>query len=336
MTKPFFKAQCWVILAFFVALFDSGVAQAQLSLLKPAVQQSKTPTAPTDTEFRQRAEAQFAEARKMQAESRLEEGTAGGEALPARDRQRILDRLVVAYGERLKLLDQIDSLKKPNPSGLSRQSLIAEFSVPPPFAAASVDLLRDELDTMRERLANLQTQLHTLEVQKSSFLEAQRRYGEAYRLADDRFARAAGSSDAEKETRARKLAELRVKLADSELSNLVLAEDATREEAKLLSTDIAEFQAVVTRAIAGQALTKEALDKQKLRLSRHLSSVMAELDRIVAANSKRTNERERLAKEAAISALSLADSRRLQFLDTQIETDRVNSITLGWLQHPWR
>jgi small-conductance mechanosensitive channel len=331
LKKPSVMARCFLILA--VCFAATTAAQAQMSLLKPLTQTTKAPTASSDSEFRQRAEAQFAEALKMQADSRLEEGSASGDVLPASDQQRTLDRLVVAYGERLKLLDQIDTLKKTGVVDFNRQSLIAEFSGAPPYAVARVDLLRDEFDVLRDRLVSLQTQLHALELQKASFLAAQRKFSEAYRLADDRFARADGSPNAEIERRAQKLAELRVKLADCELSNAALNEEAVREEVKLLSANIAEVQQVVTRAISGQALSKEALDKEKSRLNAHLSSITAEIDRIIAANVKRTNEREWLAKAATKSPLSQVEARRLQFLDTQIETDRIYSITLGWLQN---
>jgi hypothetical protein len=105
----------------------------------------------------------------------LAEGDAKSpEGLPASDRQRLLDRLVVSYLERLKLLDELDNLRKEQPENRHEQTLLEGFSGPPPYSVLRVDALRDEQDALRERLQSLASTERALETLKLGRIDAQR------------------------------------------------------------------------------------------------------------------------------------------------------------------
>jgi len=97
-------------------LLLAGPGQAQIANLlnaKPKIEAAKGADAPAPVDPRAEAEKQLAEARGQQEAGRRENGTAPeAEELPTTERQRLLDRLVAAYGERLNLIDEADSLRK--------------------------------------------------------------------------------------------------------------------------------------------------------------------------------------------------------------------------------
>lgn len=124
-------------------------AQIPLPGLNSGVPKAEAELAPVDSDPRSRAETQLAEARRQQEAGQLQEGgTTGVEGLPISDRQRLLDRLVLAYSERLKLLEELENLKKSPPEKARQQVLLAEFSGSPPYSALRVDALRDEYDAL--------------------------------------------------------------------------------------------------------------------------------------------------------------------------------------------
>ncbi|NJD25325.1 MAG: mechanosensitive ion channel [Betaproteobacteria bacterium] len=318
--------------AFVAALALAAVASAapaQIPLPGVAAAPPKTEVKPAP-DPRKQAEEQLAEARRRQAENRLEEGRAGADSVGGSDRQRLLDRLVALYGERLRMLDQRDSAGRQAAANETRNALMTEFSGQPPYPVVRLDLLREELDGMQANLANLESQLQAAEAQKAGFVDEQRRAAEALRLAEDRLARAAGTPAADAESRNRGLAELRLKVADGSLSNLEVGVEALREAARRQREEIAEVQAVVSRALPGQILGREQLDGELRRLRGVLTGLAAESDALVAESRKLGAERSRIAPPGA--KLGPEDEQRVQLLDIRSETLRVQQTTLGWLQ----
>jgi potassium efflux system protein len=127
---------------------------------------------------------------------------------------------VLAYSERLKLLEELENLKKSPPEKARQQVLLAEFSGSPPYSALRVDALRDEYDALRERQQSLASTERALEKLKVGRIDAQRRAGEAVRLAEDKLARASAQEAIDKERLSRELASLRRQLAEAELANI--------------------------------------------------------------------------------------------------------------------
>jgi hypothetical protein len=111
--RRFLFALCILLLA--------PLADAQLTLPKQFFGASKAEGEPTEASTKEavdpRAEAAtlLAEARRQQEEQRLKERAATENGSPISERQRLLDRLVLLYGERVKLLDELDSLNNAPP-----------------------------------------------------------------------------------------------------------------------------------------------------------------------------------------------------------------------------
>lgn len=318
----------------FVALALAAPAVAQIplpSLLSgPAKVGAETPVA---ADPRADAEAQLAEARRQQEEERLVGGgSPEADGLPATERQRLIDRLVVAYGARLQVLDEIEKLRNAPPENASLQAWLSEFAGPPPYSALRVDGLRDQFDATRERLQSLASAERALESQKTALLETQRRAGEGVRLADDRLARARTAPEVDKERLNRELSSLRLKLAEAELTTIGLAVDRLQLETKLLQTLSGEMQRLLARVLPEQRLTKEDFEQQQALLQGSLAKVTAEIDRLVVDNTRRASERERLARDREPTGVSAETAARLQLLDQKLETDRIVLLTLNWVQ----
>ncbi|MBL8396507.1 MAG: mechanosensitive ion channel [Candidatus Accumulibacter sp.] len=323
----------WRALLPLIALLLGSPVDAQLPLPKTG---SKPPVAATPAEpvdLRARAEEQLAEARRRQDAGRTQEAAASeGQALAVSDRQRLLDRLVIAYSEQLKLLDEVESIARSRPEDTRKQVLAADFAGPPPYSAMRVDVLRDEHDATRQRLQRLTSTERALETMKLGRIDEQRRASEAVRLAEDRLARARGKEEIDKERQNGEVAALRRQLAEAELATLGLGLDRVAVERKGLQTFNAEIESVLARVLPEQWLSKEELEQQQAALRRELGKLTAESDTITAANVRRLAERERLARQVARIGNSAADARRLQVLDARLETERVRLMNLSWLQ----
>ena len=283
---------------------------------------------PAAPDQRTQTQEQLAEARRQ-----LEASGAPveGDSLTT-ERQRVLERMVVAYGERLKLLDDLDTLRKTHPYTLNQQRFTAEFAGPPPYSAIRVDELRQEFNAGRERLQSQASTARALDSQKRAQIEAQRRAAEALRLAEDRLARARSDEEIERERHNRDLAALRLKLNDAELANIALGEELVQAEIAGLQTTSADLQALIERVLPGQRLSEEEAEQQQARLRDMTAKLAGELDRRIAENTRRAAEREQLAKSLAGAEPAIDDARRLKLLDEALETDRVVLMTLNWLQ----
>jgi potassium-dependent mechanosensitive channel len=291
-----------------------------------------TEATPPKADPRALAEAQLAEARRQQEAARLEDGSAPAtDDLPANERQRLLDRLVLAYGERVNLIEESEKLKKSAADGLYKPAHFAEFSGPPPYPALRVDALRDEFELMRERLKHRESTRLVLESQKQGLIETQRRASEALRLAEDRLARAKGQAELDKEHAARERAALRLQLTEAELTNIDIVLESAKDEIGALERSAVETQRLVTRVLAAQTLSKEDVDGAQAKLRDHLAKLSAQIDRTAAENTRRLAEREKYVKSLADAANGAAD-RQLKLLDETLETGRMEMMSLRWLQ----
>ena len=320
------------VLAVWLVFVAAIPAQAQGGLPGFAAKTPKTEAQPSPVDARVLAESQLAEARRQLEASRLEEGSAGDEGVTGSERQRLLDRLVGVYATRLKFLERQETLKRGSPEAEKRKALLADFSAPPPYSVLRVDALRDELAGVLERLSARNAEYRALEAQKADYLEDQLRAAEAARKAEDRVARKAGGAEAESAARNQRLAAIRLKLADGELSNAVLALEVNREEVRPLQESAAELQAVIARVLPHQKLTGEELAQVKARLNESQVALADELERVTEAGRQRTALLEKVGAKGQGPGEAGTGARLVELLEVQIETDRVAQITLGWLR----
>jgi len=310
--------------------------QAQIPSLLPSKPKSETvkpAEAPAAVDLRTEAEKQLAEARRQQEAGRIESGAApDAEQLPTSEHQRLLDRLVAAYGERLNLMDEADSIRKSVPKMQDRSELIGEFAGPPPYPALRVDALREELDLLHDRLKHRISNKRVLESQKQSLIDAQRRAGEALRLAEDQLARAKGEQDSEKARKVREIAALRLQLTDAEVVNLGIGLQGVQDEIQALELFTKEAESLVARVLPQQKLEKADMEERQAKLRATLSKLTTELDRRVAANTRRLAEREQLAKSLVAKGEDVTAHRELTLFDATLETDRIETMALNWMQ----
>ena len=315
-----------------------NVVQAQTGLLpsltKPSANKAEQTPVSKPENPRQQAEAQLEEARRLQAiERNTSTANTGNEPLTSSDRQRTVDHLVLAYGERLKALDELDALKQAPAKKRQIQALLDEFTAPPPYSALRVDLLRNEMDALTQRLDSLSSAEHALDSEKRALIEAQRRAAEAVRLGDDKVARASNEQSSEKETQKRELASLQKQLVESQLINVGIGlERIALENKGLLETKL-EVKTTLSRVIPQQQLSKEDLEKQHSRLRDDLARLTAETDRRLSENSRHMAEREKLFKRLGSPAATDEQRRQIKLLDEQLETDRIYLLTQGAIKN---
>jgi len=321
--------------ASFIALLVLALtlpAHAQLPFARPQGDAPAKVAAPETIDPRVQVEGQLAEARRQQEAALLEDrGATGAEGLAATDRHRLLDRLVVAYSERLKVLEDLQRLKTFPPES-PQQHWLTEFTGPPPYSALRVDALRDDLDATRARLQSLASNERALETLKVGRIDAQRRASEAVRLAEDKLARLNAQEDIEKERLNRDLAALRRQLAEAELANIGLGLEKFRLEMTGLQTLSTKLEHLLTRILPEQRLSKEELEHQQALLRRELNTLNQEGDAIVSANTRLAAERQQLARLMAQPGSDSPAAGRLQLLDARLETDRVLLMANNWLQ----
>ena len=251
--------------------------------------------------------------------------------MPNSERQRLLDQLVAAYGGRLNLIDEEDALRKSLPRLQEKTAQLIALADAPPYPTIHVDALRDEFDLIRERLKHRIASRQIQENQKQSLIEGQRRAAEALRLAEDQLARARGEQNIERERDNRAVAALRVQLSEAELVNLGIGMRSIETEMQALQATATDLEAVLARIVPKQKLDKADLDEQLEKLRANSKALTREIDRRVAANSKRVAERERLARSLAGND-DESTRQQLKLLDEMLETDRVVLMTLTWLQ----
>jgi len=327
---PLLSGAWRIVAALLLILAATATAAAAIPGLPASASAPKTAEAkPAAPDQRIQTQEQLAEARRQLEASGPSEADGGS----ATDRQRLLDRLIVSYSERLKLIDDMEALTRGRPDTVSPPGLLAEFAGPPPYSALRVDTLRQEYDSTRERLHSLASTERALVSQKRGLIDSQRRFAEAVRLGDDRVARAKGEAEIEKEKQERELAALRLQLADAQLANITLGEERIKAETVLLLASGNELKEVIARVLPGMRLTKEEAEKQQVRLRSNLAKLVDEFDRQAADNARHAKERERLEKSMAGTTPDIEAIRRLKLLDETLETDRVTLLTLSWMQN---
>ncbi len=324
------------LLAVLALLLTASPGHAQLGSLfpaKPKTAPTKPTEAPVAVDPRIEAEKHLAEAQRQQEAGRIESGTTpDAEQLPTTERQRLLDRLVAAYGERLNLLDEADGLRKSAPRQQDKSDQIAEFAGPPPYPALRVDELRDEIDLVRDRLKHRISNTRVLENQKQSLIEAQRRAAEALRLADDQLARAKSEQDIEKARKTKEIAALRLQLTEAELINLGIGLQGMQDEIQALELFAKESESLVARVLPLQKLDKADVEKRQAKLRANLGKLTSELDARVATNTRQLAQREQLAKSLAAKGEDPAANQQLKLLDEMLETGRIEMMVLNWMQ----
>ena len=324
------------LLAVLALLLTCIPGHAQLGSLfpvKPKTAPTKPTEAPVAVDPRIEAEKHLAEAQRQQEAGRIESGTTpDAEQLPTTERQRLLDRLVAAYGERLNLLDEADGLRKSAPRQQDKSDQIAEFAGPPPYPALRVDELRDEIDLVRDRLKHRISNTRVLENQKQSLIEAQRRAAEALRLADDQLARAKSEQDIEKARKTKEIAALRLQLTEAELINLGIGLQGMQDEIQALELFAKESESLVARVLPLQKLDKADVEKRQAKLRANLGKLTSELDARVATNTRQLAQREQLAKSLAAKGEDPAANQQLKLLDEMLETGRIEMMVLNWMQ----
>jgi small-conductance mechanosensitive channel len=316
-----------------LATLFAPLVHAQFPLLKPKAEAPTTAAAAEPVDARAKAEAQLAEARRQQeaGQTKPEPGS-DAQGLLVSDRQRILDRLVIAFIEQLNRLDELDEVRRSPPEDPRKQALIADFAGPPPYSALRVDAVRDEHEAVKQRLQRLMATERALATLKAGQVEEQRRASEAIRLAEDKLTRTKGQEEAEKGRQTLEMATLRRQLAEANLANIGLGQERNALEMKGLKIFGTEIEHLLARVLPEQRLSKDELEQQQAMLRKELSRLNSEVDALVAANTRRAAERERLIKVVDRADSTPQEARQLQLLEAKLETERIQLMTLTWLQ----
>lgn len=287
--------------------------------------QPKQPTVQVESgisEQRAKAETQLAETqRQRDAEVPGNHEVASADAVRIADRQRLLDRLAFLQGERIKKLDEQAALQKAPPFLLSSLPQIQALGESPPFSAIAVDALRDELDGQRNKLQGLLSGLQIRQAEKQALLEQKRRADEALRLSQDRSATSRGEANKAQAKWAQEQAELRQRVAESELAVMAIDEDLLKLKMAQVRVQSDELASLVTKVLAAQQLTDADLNAQRDRMLALRQRLTEETSK--ASDRRRDHERERNRLLATSPLPESKDGQRLTLLDQALITDGV-------------
>ena len=326
----------------YALIFPLSLA-AQISLpglTAPVADKKQEANAETIDQKRERILAQIADAERRRSEAHsVRETYQGEQALSANEQQRLLDRLVVVEQEKLKRLNELETIQQLPQPGIDSLPQVRELSGPPPYSPLRVDALRDTLDSMYERVKIMNAGLQALEEEKPELGLQRRRAAEAIRLAEDQLARARSDEESIKQRWAKTLAALQQQLADAELLTISLRQDALKHSVATLRKNCEELKQFIERVLPGQRFTEADMEEVRNRGRNGADKIKLEIDTTVAAYGKRLAERDRLLK-AGVGQRGESDEKalRLRFLDEALETDLVVLRGLSGLQelaHSW-
>jgi small-conductance mechanosensitive channel len=282
-------------------------------------------------EQRAKAETQLAETqRQRDAELPGSHEVASADAVRTADRQRLLDRLAFLQGERIKKLDEQAALQKAPPFLLSNLPQVQALGESPPYSAIAVDALRDELDGQRNKLQSLLSGLQIREAEKQAQLEQKRRADEALRLSQDRAATSRGESNRAQAKWGQEQAELRQRVAESELAVLAIDEDLLKLKIARMRAQSDELAGLVTKTFAAQQLTEADLNAQRARMLALRQRLTEETAK--ANDRRRDHESERTRLLANSPLPESKDGKRLTLLDQALITDGVILDALNGLE----
>lgn len=319
---PFSQKALQSLCLMMTCLFLPNLVSGQIGL--PGIQ-PKQPSIQSETgipEQRAKIESQLAETQRQRDAKQLNNhDLPNADAVSQADKQRLLDRLAFLQAERIKKLDELAALQKTPPPVLSSLPQVQALGDFPPYSAIAVDALRDELDGQLDKLQGLLSGLQIREVEKQTQLEQKRRADEALRLSQDRFANARGEEPKAQAKLAQEQAELRQRVAESELAVLSIDEDLLKLKAAQMRVMSDELTREVKKALAAQQLTETDLNAQRTRvtaLRKRLSQETAK------ANERRRNhERERTKLLASSPLPDSKEGQRLSVLDQALITDGI-------------
>ncbi|WP_290197166.1 mechanosensitive ion channel domain-containing protein [Zwartia vadi] len=312
------QSLCLMITCLFLPNLVSG------QIVLPGIQ-PKQPSIQSESgipEQRAKVETQLAETqRQRDARQSTNNELPNAEAVSQADKQRLLDRLAFIQAERIKKLDELASLEKTPPPLLSSLPQVQALGEFPPYSAIAVDALRDELDGQLNKLQGLLSGLQIREVEKQTQLEKKRRADEALRLSQDRFANVRGEESKAQAKLEQEQAELRQRVAESELAVLSIDEDLLKLKAAQMRVMNDELTRLVKKALSAQQLTETDLNTQRTRMTAMRKRLSQETSK---ANERRRNhERERTKLLASSPQPESKEGQRLAVLDQALITDGV-------------
>lgn len=247
-------------------------------------------------------------------------GTGGAASAETLEQKRLLDRLLVVHGDKLKRLDDIAALQKTKPLPLQANLLVKELGEKPPYAALTVDALRDEFDGLRDRQQALTAGLAVRETEKQEKQAQLQSTAEAQRLADDRLAKATGEAALLRARAQLELANLRRQVAEAELGAAALEEERLKRQLARLKAQTGEMQTFLARVLPAQRLGADDLERLAERTRSAVDELGVEIDRLSARNIRHVEERTRLTEKPG-EPLDKARLQRRAYLDQALETE---------------
>ena len=240
------------------------------------------------------------------------------------DKQRLLDWLVDLQQEKVKRLEELDSLQTAEQLPTEADPLVKALQGPPPYSAVQVDALRDEIDGLQEKLAAAdaghranRSELQNLSAQLKIRSAAARRTSEPF--LGTRTVAEADTTQGERD-----IANLLATIAEVEIAVTALDQQRLSLQMAKLRERIKNMRAVATSVLPYQQLSADDLAAQRQRVRREEERLAGEIERIGRHDSLHRAERERLGgKRRAIG-------RQATFLDQAVKTD--NAILKG-LEH---
>lgn len=311
-----------LLLAFAVLWLPEAAAQPPIPGIIAAERPDKVANAPANPLAEQLSEARIQLQQALHSHGKQGESDSMRQRHPLlADKQRLLDWLVDLQREKVKRLEELETLQSMATTTVDTDPLVIALQGPAPYSAIQVDALRDEIDALQEKLAAAeagyrakQTELQNLNDQLKARAAVARRTSEP----------SVGSRTVEETEKAqieRDIASLLEKIAEVEISVTTLEQERLSLQMTTLRGRIEDLRAVLANVLPHQQLTQENLAAQRQRLRSEEERLTGEIERV----SRRSKQY--LAERAKLDDKGEASGPQAAFLEMAIKTD--NAIRKG-------
>ncbi|HTY99335.1 MAG TPA: hypothetical protein VMB75_05850 [Rhodocyclaceae bacterium] len=268
----------------------------------------------------QEARAQLTQARRLRDESA---GQRGGEVQgpPTASKLRLLDWLVDLRSEKIERLEELAALQGTPKFKADDDPLVRALESASPNSALQIDALRDEIDGLKESLAAAEASLRANRAELQNLQDQLKDRDAAARRAGDRPPGADPAVGAMEVKEKWEIADLRHLTTETELAVAALAQQSLKLRIGALSSRIADLEAVVARALAGQQLSLDGLTTQRQRVAAERDRLAAESISASRRYAQHRAERERL--DAGRHPVGGASNQQAALLELAIKTDNV-------------
>lgn len=214
------------------------------------------------------------------------EATRGNSGQEARERYRLLDRLVTRLNSQLSLINEHEELRHTRTVAAQKAGSWSAFPEPPPYSLLMVDKLMRSLLIARAKLQGLITNQELFAQQSVQFRESAKQAHEMERLALDRLERVNSPEERLAAARQKEMTELKARNADAMAVSIALRYEVIGERRGVAEIEVELLERQLAVARGKMIFSKEDLSKALALLNSDAAELERELENSLVRDSR--------------------------------------------------